>query len=330
MINLKANFTGFFLLMVLIVIFIIIAFEAPIRKESETIITIPYNSSTNSIIEEFNQNGYLEPSWLFKFYIKYLYRTKHTFVQAGSYKIPQEISNSELVENIFNRNFFYGKKVTFPEGTNIYEFASILKRDINIDSAKFVDLAVSKKFIQQLGINAQTLEGYLMPDTYYFNENQPIEQIIKTLVESQQKVIQKYSKGKKSFLNDYQALILASIIQAETPLSSEMPIISSVYHNRLRRGMMLQADPTILYAIYPRKQIFASDLKINDPYNTYKNSGLPPTPINNPGKIAIQSAYYPDKTDYYYFVRANDTSSNHIFSQNYSQHRQNVNKYRRN
>ncbi|HRS02065.1 MAG TPA: endolytic transglycosylase MltG [Bacteroidota bacterium] len=329
MIKIKIHYGGIFLLIIAIFVFIIISLEAPVSNLSETIITIPYNSTSSQIIAEFNNKGYLKPAWFYKTYIKILYKKKHSYIQAGSYKIPKEVSNAELLENIFNRKYFYGKKTTFPEGLNIFEFASILKKEINTDSSEFVKLALSKDLISKFGIKANTMEGYLMPDTYYFNEGQPLEQIIKVLVENQQKIIGNFSKNKKSFLNDYQALILASIIQAETPLADEMPIISSVYHNRLQRGMLIQADPTILYAIYPRKEIFATDFKLNNPYNTYINRGLPPTPINNPGKIAIKAAFNPAKTDFLYFVKASDTSSSHIFSKDYTQHKKNVNNYRR-
>jgi len=328
MVRLRVNLTGIFILIVLIILFIIISLEAPISNSDEKIVSIPYNSSSSQIIEEFNKIGFLEPAWFYKIYIKILYRTKDAYIQAGSYKIPKEVSNSELIENIFNRNYFYGEKTTFPEGLNVFEYAGILKEKIKADSAKIIELAFSQEFIKKMGITAKSLEGFLMPDTYYFNENQPIEQILRTLVENQKKIIHKYSSNKNTFLNDYQALTLASIIQAETPLVDEMPIVSSVYHNRLRRGMILQADPTILYVIYPRKQIFASDLRLDSKYNTYKYKGLPPTPINNPSKLAIQSAFNPANTDYFYFVKANDTSTSHIFSKNYTQHRKNVNNFR--
>ena len=330
MIKVKASFTGIIILIIFIIVFIVISLEAPITNTNEIIVTIPYNSSSAQIIEEFNQKGFLQPAWFYKTYIKILYKTKHSYIQAGSYKIPEEVSNNELLENIFNRKYFYGKKITFPEGLNIYEFASILHKEINVDSTKFIQRVLSKDFIKKRGINAPTLEGYLMPNTYYFNEDQPIDQIINTLVESQKKIISDNSKEKKSFLNDYQALILASIIQAETPLAEEMALVSSVYHNRLQRSMLLQADPTILYAIYPRKIIYASDLILDNKYNTYKYKGLPPTPINNPSSIAIHAAFNPEKTNYFYFVKANDTSSSHLFSSSYAQHRKNVKNYRNN
>lgn len=330
MIKAKVNLAGIFILIIAIILFIVISLEAPIRNTNEIIVTIPYNSSSAQIIDEFNHKGFLEPAWFYKIYLKILYKTKNSYIQAGSYKIPEEVSNNELLENIFNRKYFYGKKITFPEGLNIYEFASILHKEIKIDSAEFIQKVQSKDFISKFGINASTLEGYLMPDTYYFNEDQPLEQILTTLVENQKKIISKYSKEKKSFLNDYQAIILASIIQAETPLAEEMPLVSSVYHNRLQRGMLLQADPTILYAIYPRKSIYSSDLKIDNIYNTYKYKGLPPTPINNPSKTAIEAAFKPVKSNYFYFVKANDTSSSHFFSNSYSQHQKNVRNLRQN
>jgi UPF0755 protein len=177
-------------------------------------------------------------------------------------------------------------------------------------------------------LNIENLEGYLMPETYFFEPNQPLEFIVKNLVKKQNDLLKTISQTNKTNLSEYELLILASIIQAETASIDEMPIVSSVYHNRLRIGMPLQADPTISYFIFPRKDIFKSDLKRENKFNTYINRGLPPTPINSPSKEAIYAAANPARTNYLFFVAKSDTSRLHNFSSNYLEHKINVKKYR--
>ncbi|MBN1481642.1 endolytic transglycosylase MltG [candidate division KSB1 bacterium] len=212
-------------------------------------------------------------------------------------------------------------KFTLPNGYDSRRFAKIIERYLEIDSVETVALISDSSFIAQLGVNATSLEGYLYPETYNFTYGLNAKNIITALVHQHQKMVSDtlLNKIKKQGWTMKEVLTLASIIEGEAMVDTEMPIISSVYHNRLAIGMPLQADPTIQYIIQdgPRR-LLRSDLNIDSPYNTYKYKGLPPGPINNPGINAIMAAISPAQTKYLYFVANGDGT--HSFSETYSQH----------
>jgi UPF0755 protein len=201
-------------------------------------------------------------------------------------------------------------KLTIPEGNNIKQTADIISKIINIDKKKFIEIANNKK-----------LEGYLMPETYFINKKTTEEQIIEIMYnEFNRKItpdIKKKIKNMKTNLNN--VIIIASIIEKEAVLDEERKIISSVFYNRLKRGMKLQACSTVLYAIGSYKnKLSIEDTKFNSPYNTYIYSGLPPGPISNPGMKSINAAINPSNTDYLFFVSFDNNS--HMFAKNYSDH----------
>jgi UPF0755 protein len=180
-------------------------------------------------------------------------------------------------------------------------------------------------------IKAKSLEGYLMPDTYEFFMESPPKIMIDRMLDNHYRFISKYKDEiKKIGLNNHDITTLASIIEAETPVKDEKSIVSGLYHNRINLGWMLQADPTVQYAIGEKRRLLYDDLKINHPYNTYKIIGLPPGPINNPGKDAIYAAIFPEKHDFLYMVAVGDGSGKHNFGTNFSQHQQNIRIFKRN
>ncbi|MGB9702767.1 MAG: endolytic transglycosylase MltG [Candidatus Kapaibacteriota bacterium] len=331
----KTNIVIFLLLLIALFFFsIYFIFNHTLNKEiinpNKVIISLPYGTSTDKIVKIFNENGYFEPDWLFKIILKYEYKKRKRFIEAGTYEIPESISNKDLIEKLFSKELITHNRLTIIEGSNIFQVAHQFHNQLNIDSLKVINLLQSPVFAKKLGLNVNTLEGYLMPETYFFLNNTPVEKIIELLVRKQLDILKTIKENKNINLSDYNILKLASIIQAETSVVDEMPLISSVYHNRLQRGMLLQADPTILYFIYPRKTITKSDLNLNNPYNTYKNFGLPPTPINSPGRNAIYAAINPENTTFYYFVAKMDSTKTHFFASNYSEHLLNVKKYLKN
>lgn len=301
-------------------------FNHKIYTPEKTFVTLTYGSSSDKIIEKFNKYGFFEPKWFFKYFLRLEYKKRKTFIEAGTYQLPEQSSNSELINKLFTKELLYQNKLTIPEGSNIFEVARAFKKHLKFDSTQIVKLLTDREFAGELGVNANTLEGFIMPETYFFQENQSPKNVIKFLVKNQQELLKTIANQKKTKLTEYQILILASIIQGETSNIDEMPIISSVYHNRLRLNMPLQADPTILYPIYPQKIIYKSDLKRDDPYNTYLRKGLTPTPINSPSKQAIYAAANPAQTSYLYFVAKNDSTKTHSFSTNLNQHIQNIRK----
>ena len=252
-------------------------------------------------------------------------------IKAGSYLIDKPLSYIELIDILTNENNSNRKLVTIPEGIEQPKLASLLKRELGIDSIKFMNLSKEKSFIQSLRIKADNLEGYLLPNTYYFLTTNGAKGIIEKLCHETEHLFDNKAKEKmkEMKMSEHQILTLASIIDGESNDFSEFKRISGVYHNRLKKGIALQADPTIEYLIRNRKsnKIMKKDLEIDSKYNTYKYTGLPPGPINNPGKDAILAALYPEKNNYLYFV-ANGNGS-HIFAATYDQHILNVQRYRR-
>jgi UPF0755 protein len=178
--------------------------------------------------------------------------------------------------------------------------------------------------------DAQTLEGFLLPDTYNFYWQSDEKEIVeKMLAEFRGFFVDSLQiRTKQMRMSIRQMLTVASIIEGETSIDNERPIIAGLYYNRLRRGMRLEADPTIQYLIVdgPRRLRY-SDLKIQSPYNTYENAGLPPGPINNPGRQSILAALYPAHHQYLYFVATGN--GGHRFASSYEEHLRNVREYRR-
>lgn len=252
-------------------------------------------------------------------------------IKAGRYNIPNGLSYLQLIEQLINPSPPLQIFVTIPEGIWQTELAKLLQENLGIDSAKVMELSKSKSFINSLGLEINNLEGYLLPDSYYFYSNSTAEEVLRKLKLEMDKIFENpkiQSRMRELKMTKEQILTLASIIDAESNYIPEFKRISGVYHNRLKRKMLLQADPTVQYLIRNRKnkKVYYKDLDIDSRYNTYKYLGLPPSPINNPGKDAIIAALFPEKHNYLYFV-ANGMGQ-HNFSKNQIEHAQNVAQYR--
>lgn len=212
--------------------------------------------------------------------------------------------------------------VVIPEGLTIKQIASILKKEVNLDSAAFVSLALNKALPQKLELPGPTLEGYLFPNTYNLYWQPEAEEVITSMVQEFKNIILDSSITKllKPNFTLKQAVILASLIEKEAQREEEKPLISAVYHNRLRKGMLLQCDPTVIYALELNRPPVLKDLEIDSPYNTYKYYGLTPGAICNPGKSSIEAALQPATVNFLYFVARGDGS--HIFSATLEEHNQ--------
>jgi UPF0755 protein len=241
-------------------------------------------------------------------------------LRAGKYAFPERASYHDVVKILAEGRAEF-VRVTIPEGLTIRQIAALLSEKIGLDSARFVQQANDTSFIRKLGLPDPSLEGYLFPETYNFHFTTTEEQALRALVQQFHNHITDSIRARveESGLSLREVVTLASIIEGEAILDSERTIISAVYHNRLRRGMLLQADPTIQYIIPDRpRRLLKRDLEIDSPYNTYLYPGLPPGPINNPGWKSIEAALYPDTVDFLYFVARGDGS--HAFSRTMSQH----------
>lgn len=252
-------------------------------------------------------------------------------LQPGRYNIPNGLNYFQLVELLIGGSTITEVLVTIPEGIWQNNLASLLHEKLSIDSNKVIELSKSRSFLNSLGIDADNLEGYLLPETYYFYSNSTAEEVLRKLSDEMNKIFddEKVQKRMNELkMNKNQILNLASIIEGESNLFEEFKTISGVYHNRLKKGMLLQADPTVQYILRDKRKnkIYRKDLEIDSKFNTYKYVGLPPAPINNPGKQAIMAALFPEKHMYLYFVANGE--GGHFFSSTYNDHSQNVARYR--
>jgi UPF0755 protein len=213
-------------------------------------------------------------------------------------------------------------RLTVPEGFMLREIAGTVEREVEIDSARFYQAVCDPGLARQLGISSPTLEGYLFPDTYLLSWPISSRDLARLMVERFREV---YQEEVAKYANDVglstnEIVALASIVQSEAQNESEMSRISAVYHNRLRKGLRLEADPTVAYALGGvRRGLHYSDLKVDSPYNTYRNKGLPPGPICSPGLASLIAAVRPlDGCEDLYFVAAGDGS--HFFSKTHEEH----------
>jgi UPF0755 protein len=214
-------------------------------------------------------------------------------------------------------------KITIPEGLKINETINVFRRhkDSEINIVKLDSLTRDVNFIEKLGIEAPTLEGYLFPDTYIFYKEEKAENVIKKMVSSLFTVLDssKIWKIQSMDLTTHEIITIASMIEREAMTDREKPIIASVIYNRLKKNMPLQIDATVIYTLGKHKRrVLYEDLKIKSAYNTYRNTGLPPGPIASPGYQSIISALHPAKTDYLYYVATG--KGDHIFSRTYKEH----------
>jgi UPF0755 protein len=250
-------------------------------------------------------------------------------VRAGYYGLNTNMSIWDVLEAL-RKGRIIEYEIVIPEGYNLYQIGWTLSgTPLVSDPQQFIDLVRNKKYVRSLGVEADSLEGYLFPDTYYLPKGIKLEEIPKKMVQRYKAVFGDdfQSRAKVLGLSEHEVITLASIVEKEARRDSERTLISAVYHNRLKKGMKLQADPT---AVYGTKawitKVTRSDLKRRSPYNTYLRKGLPPGPIANPGEGAILAALYPDNVDYLFFVAQGDGS--HFFSKDFSSHAKAISRYR--
>ena len=241
-------------------------------------------------------------------------------IPAGIFLISDANTNIKLI-NCLVKNSPQIKKITLLEGWTIKQSINYLVEEMEFDYKNFEMIIGDIDIINNFDINTDNMEGYIYPETYYFFEGQSELSVIKKIINEYKNFWNKenIARAEKLKMTQHEIVTLASIIEGEAIYDSERPIISAVYHNRLNIGMKLQADPTVQYIIKdgPRR-LLNKDLKIKSPYNTYLNQGLPPGPINSPGRKSLYAALYPNDNEYLYFVAKGD--GYHTFSKNERDH----------
>ncbi|MBI9070288.1 MAG: endolytic transglycosylase MltG [Melioribacteraceae bacterium] len=320
--------TGFggFILGILLFIFFSPNYYA---NNNQVLFEIKKGENLNQIIQRLHQDEII-PSKFNMRIASVFYDASHQ-IKAGKYRIPNGLNYFELVKLFLKGTPEESVRVTIPEGIWQFRLAQIFRKEMDLDSARFIELSKNKSFIKSLGLNCSNLEGYMRPETFDFVKTSSVEEVMRKLVSETNKLFTDsvLVQIKKMGYSKHEILTIASIVEAESNIVDEFGTIAGVYYNRLKRGMKLQADPTVQYLKRKskrRNRILYKDLEIDSPYNTYKYPGMPPGPINNPSKEAILASINPEKHNLYYFVA--DGKGGHIFAKNYSQHLKNVNNYR--
>ena len=326
----KVFITGFWGLLVLIWIVISLFYYQGTRPASQDSRSITFEVQPGMTLKQvtlelFNQRLILSPSAFQA--IAYI-QDKEKQIMVGEFSLSPSMLPTEIILRLTSgKTILY--PLTIPEGYRITEIASLLDTQGLASSEVFILQTQDKDLIKSMDIPTDSLEGYLFPETYYLSKLTPEKKIVQKMVNTfKEKVLksQLLKSSKESPLSLHEIITLASLIEKETGLDSERKLISSVFHNRLRKNMRLQTDPTVIYAIEKFDgNIRKRDLKIDSPYNTYRYKGLPPGPISSPGIKSIEAAIFPIKSNHLYFVSRQDGS--HHFSSTLVEHNQAVKKY---
>jgi UPF0755 protein len=275
------------------------------------------------------------------FYFKVLawFRGDSKKIKSGEYAFQKDTPHWKILNTLVE-----GKtrlhRITFYEGYNIYEMARALEEGNFLEKEKFISLCHDPELIYELlKEKRNSLEGYLFPDTYHIPLPVDPEKLIRKMVRGFFKVYNEVSRGGGAAragslrLNRHESVILASIVEKETGLAAERSLIASVFYNRLKKGMRLESDPTILYGMMKEAgdlvtlNIRKKNILRKTPYNTYRLSGFPAGPISNPGEESLRAVFKPDESSFLYFVSRNDGS--HVFSKTYKEHKKAVDRYQR-
>jgi UPF0755 protein len=292
---------------------------------AEQFVEIPAGSGAAEIRRRLRDAGIIRDDFTFRAALRWTGRSES--LHAGEYRFDRPISAVDVVEKIA-RGDVHGRRITFPEGLTLREMARIYESRGFGKASEFIKAANDGSLIRDLDPEASDLEGYLFPETYTLPRGTPASTLVGLMVGRFRAA---YTEGlqtsaKALDMTTRQVVTLASLVEKETAKPDERPVVSAVYRNRMRRGMPMQADPTVVYALQKAGRydgnIRREDLAMDSPYNTYKRAGLPPGPIASPGKAALEAAVNPADVKYLYFVSRNDGS--HVFAETLAEHNRNV------
>ncbi len=297
----------------------------PFGPQTETIIEIAPGSSSVHIGRQLAQAGIVRSQYSFD--MVRLWR-KGT-LKAGAYRFDHPAPATEVYDRI-RRGDVYTIAVTVPEGANMFDIADRLQQAGFGARQAFIDVVRQEySLVSDLDPSAKTLEGYLFPDTYRFSPKAAMPEIAAAMVKRFRVEAAKLGLTE----NVHRTVTLASLVERETALEPERPLVASVFENRLDKNMPLMTDPSVIYGLQLqnawRGTLYESDLKRDTPYNTYVHAGLPPGPVANPGTKSLRAAMAPAQTDYLYFVAAGDNpQGKSVFASTIEEHNRNVAGYR--
>jgi UPF0755 protein len=292
---------------------------------TERFVEIAPGTGSRAIGRALVDAGVVRDEWTFRLAV--LLTGTQRELKAGEYRFTTPASAKDVARKLARGDIFL-RPITFPEGLSLKEMASIYQSRGVGTSEAFLKAARDTSLIKALDPAAKDLEGYLFPDTYNvprkMNADALIRQMVQAFIRVYGETVQKDVEASGKSLRE--VVTLASIVEKEASQRDERPMVAAVYQNRLRIGMGLQCDPTVIYALEKAGRyngdLTKADLKFDSPYNTYKHAGLPPGPIASPGRASLEAAAHPASVDYLYFVSRNDGT--HVFATTLAEHNKNV------
>ncbi len=298
--------------------------------EPEKFVTVNRGFSVSQIGAELQKAGVIRSGRLFGWYVRLRHPTAS--LKAGEYRFDRPLDLQQVVEKLIRGDIFF-QRVTIPEGYCAEDIAKAFVSHGIGKLAGFREATRDISLIAKVDPQAQDLEGYLFPDTFLLARNTTEKEVVERMVQGFLRAWtpERQQRARALNMTPREVVTLASIIEKETGQPIERPLVSAVFHNRLKQNIKLGSDPTVVYGVKLVKEydgvIHKSDLQLDSPYNTYLYAGLPPGPIASPGLASLDAALNPAEVDYLYFVSRNDGS--HFFSVQYRDHMRAVQKYQR-
>jgi len=293
--------------------------------EAEVFVDLPPGTGVSTMAARLAEAGVVADSWTFRLAARLSGAERR--LQAGEYRFAEAATPFDVVARLADGDVF-SRPVTFREGLTIREMADVFERQGLGTAQAFVRAAAAGDHAQSFDPEARTLEGYLFPDTYPLARRVDPDGLVRLMVAGFVRAFDEGARAKAAALNlsVREVVTLASLVEKETAVAAERPLVAAVYRNRLRQNMPLQCDPTVIYALMQAGRwngnLTRADLRFDSRYNTYRYPGLPPGPIASPGRASLEAAVAPADVPYLYFVSRNDGS--HVFATTLAEHNRNV------
>ncbi len=297
----------------------------PVQKQATVEVKVERGESFSSVVRKLKDKGVISNEKLFSLWARLSDVDKK--IHWGLYRFEMPLAPKEILNRmVLGKGVFH--RITIPEGLTLKEIADHLQKGEIAKKDQFLAEANSPELLSLLGLEGKGIEGYLFPETYYFTPLITEREILMTMAEKFRGIFSPMmeKQAKEVGLNLHEVVTLASLIEKETGIEAERPLVSAVFHNRLKSKIPLQSDPTVIYGLkHFTGNLKRKDLRTHSPYNTYLIQGLPPGPICNPGLSSLMATLHPAPVPYLYFVSKNDGS--HLFSVSLEEHNKAVKLY---
>ena len=289
----------------------------PGAREDAVWVTIPHGASIEAIAESLAAHQLVSSPGSFEWYAKFSGATDS--LKAGSYRLYVGMSPGEIVDELREGRAF-ADTLVIPPGVWLNEIAGYVERRLAIPADSFAVVAHDSTLVARMAARGGSLEGYLFPGLHRVRKGATAREVVHIMLEAfEANWRSEWTSRLDSLgLSRDQIVTLASIVEGEGGVDTDAPYIASVYHNRLRQGMRLQADPTVVYGMGKRRRLSNHDYDLGSPYNTYRIDGLPPTPIGSPSAVTLEAVLYPAETEFLYFVAS--ANGKHVFTRSYREH----------